>query len=892
MGIPTSITFHIASTHYTAINSQFASVFISGTIDAGVAGLTISLDYEDPEGSGIWVNLDNVVTLIPGYFSATLQVPFGVPRTIRAAFAGDATYDASSSEDETDVIGRGEQQLFALFWVTHYPKPEDIEADTYGYVLCIDPNGVRTRGPRGPLFLLLDEAVIKPGLTDRNGSMAGFLNDNQNYIDEGPYTGQVKHWDMYLLRDDTTYILDEDEFWIGIQRGPDVAPSDDPGSDIWSSGGGGDGKGAGRRWLMGGYITKRYYIYGSDTRITAIIRGKDYMDLWKDQPFGTSDIPRIYTTATDFAQIADNVLTDVNITSGLSGIATPFTSHPDWWPGVGSVPANTGVSWVKEFKQEWSSDVMRNGCEQAGWEWQINFKKQVMLYQRDAGPLVAQPLIEYDRNIKNLPEIVMGETGELITHVIVTDGEAATVPPEVDGWCRNPKDWPDISNPNSVFSVIDFPAPPNIDRGIFADQSLTFDDQGHPALCFIKDSVYQFNLALSFFSDAAGNAEFATLNLDLRKWRRIKFRFRHATRSPAYEYGGGSYTTGTTYRILIQTSLSTGYYYDFGKGTSNPINRSPQLVNGHTDYDTVTGTGYNEIELLLPEPDVDGVVSDANLKGWIRITGYNGNICNYIGLSVYCAEPNPGPYGPSLSLGANITAGDDYIDINAVEQLGGYPLGTPLEAPITRKIELIAVQGAVEESLIVQGINGSFYPLGTNCMLSPQAQNNFATASTTLYVRAGWTIAFSQLRFERALKYEEEALSPLGPPYRYKLVTKKEMEYLTEAESYAAIELAQEASAKQWVKVVVDGDPRITIGYRMTVRLDPYHSKVFQNVPMIIDDLEYNLESQVDFFMELMLAPSNKTSKARALTEMTAFDVLFRKTENLSTTKELTKGTR
>jgi len=888
MGIPTSITFHIASTNYTAINSQFASVFISGTIDAGVAGLTISLSYEDPEGSGVWVALGNLTTIIPGYFSTTVPIPFGIPRTVKASFAGDATYDASSEEEETDVIGRGEQQLSALFWVTHYPKPEDIEADTYGYVLCIDPNGVRTRGPRGPLFLLLDEAVVKPGLTDRNGSMAGFLNDNQNYIDEGPYTGQVKHWDMYLIRDDATYILDEDEFWIGIQRGPDVAPSDDPGSDIWHALGGGDGKGAGRRWLMGGYITKRYYVYSSDTRITAIIRGKDYMDLWKDQPFGTPDIPRNYTSATDFAQIAADVLTDANITSGLSG--TPFTTHPDWWPGAGTVPANTGVSWVKEFKQEWSSDVMRNGCEQAGWEWQINFRKQVMLYQRDAAPLVAQPLIEYDRNIRNAPEIVMGETGELITHVIVTDGEAVTTPSDTDGWCREPKDWPDISNPNMVFSVIDFPAPPNIDRGIFADQSLTFDDQGHPALCFIKDNAPQFNIAQSFFSDAAGNAEYATLNLDLRKWRRIKLRFRHATRNPAYEYGGGSYTVGTIYRIFIMTGYNTGYFYDFGKGTSNPINQSPQLVNAYTDHDTVTGTGYNEIELLLPEPDINGIVSDANLKGWIRL-GNPLNICNYLSFSIIQAEPNPGPYGPTRTLGANITAGDDFIDINGVDQLAGYPPGTTLETPITRKIELIAVQGAVKESLYVQGINGSYYPLGKNSMISPQAQNNFAAASTALYVRVGWTIAFSQLRFERALRYEEEALSPLGPPYRYKFVTKKEMEYLTEAESYAAIELAQEAAAKQWIKIVVDGDPRITIGYRMTIRLDPYHSKVFQNVPMIIDDLEYNLENQVDFFMELMLAPSNKTSKARALTEMTAFDVLFRKTENLSTPKELTKGT-
>jgi len=884
---PTSITLTLFSTYYTAINSQFATVLITGTIDAGVAGLTIDLEYDD---SG-WVSLGSTTTLVTGYFSKSVQIPFGLSRTIKASFAGDATYDASSKEESTNIIGRGQQQLSCLFWVTHYPKPEDIEEDTYGWVLCIDPNGVRTRGPRGPLFILLDSATVKPGLTDRNGAMAAFINDNQRRIDEGPYKGEILHWDMYLLREGTSYILDEDEYWIGLQRGPDVAPSDSPENDTWDPSGGTDGKGAGRYWVMGGYITKRYYIYNQNTTITAILRGKDYMDVLKDQPFGTPDIPREYTTATDFADIAADILTDANITSGLSGIGTPFSQHPDWWPGSGTVPSTTGVEWVKEFRQEWACDVLRNGCEQAGWEWQVDTQKRVMLYPRASGPAAAQPLIQFSRNIRHIPEIVMGETGELITHVIVTDGESISVPSDIDSWCRNPKDWPDLSNPNMTFSVVDFPAPPNITRGLYADQSLTFDDEGHPALCFMKDTIYQFNISLSFFSDAAGNPEFATLNLDLRKYRRIRFRFRHATRNPDYEYGGGSYTTGTIYRILIKNSLGEGYYYDFGKGTSNPTNRSPQLVNGNTDHDEISDTEWTEIELLLPEPDIDGVVADDKLYGWVRIGAYNGKTCNYVEISVYCAEPNPGPYGPSLSLASNITAGDDYININAIERLGGYPPGTPLETPITRKIELIAKQGATEESLIVQGINGPFYPAGTNTQISPAAQNNFTAGSATIYVRSGWTIAFSQLRFERALRYQQEALSPLGPPYRYKLVTKKEMEYLTEAESYATIELAQEASAKQWVKIMIDGDPRINIGYRMRLYLDPYHSKIFQNVPMIIDDLEYNLDDQVELSMELLLAPSNEASKARALTEMTAFDVLFRKAENLSVMKALTKGT-
>jgi len=888
MGIPTSITLYILSEYFTPYNGQTATVTFAGTISPGFAGATIQLYYEDPEDSGVWVSLGSETTNASGYFGKIVEIPFGVPRTLRATFGGDATYDPSEKIEETDIWGRGRQNLSSYFWVTHYPKPEDIEVDTYGYVLCIDPNGLRSTAP-GPLFLLLDNATIKPGLTDRNGVMAAFINDNERYIDEGPYKDEVMHWDMYLLRDGTSYIRDEDEFWIGIQRGP-YDPSNDPENDAWAPLGGNDGKGSGRRWLMGGYITKRYYVYDENTRITAVIRGKDYMDLWQDQPFGTSDIPRNYTTATDFAQIADDVLTDVNITTGL-GTISPFTQHPEWWPGNGTVPTTTGVTWVKEFREEASNNVMRQGAEQAGYEWQITFKKQVMLYPRASGPIVAQPLVQFDRNIRSIPEIVMGETGDLITNVIVAEGESLTVPPEIDGWALNPKDWPDISNPNRTYSAVSFPAPPNVSRNLFSDQTLTFDDQGHPALCFIKDQVSQFNLALSFYSDAAGNPEFASLALDLRKYRRVKLRFRHATRDPVYEYGGGAFTTGTIYRILLKNDLGTGYYYDFGKGTANPANQSPQLINGHTDYDIINDQNWNEIELLLPEPDVDGVVSDANLKGWIRIGGYTGNICNYPEISVYPAEPNPGPYGPSMILGSNIVAGDEYISISSVERLAGYPPGSSASNnPFTQTVEIIAKQGATEETLPVKSIKGTYFPAGKNTLLDVSAQNSFTAGSTTLYIRVGWTIAFSQFRFERALKYSEEAISPLGPPYRYKIISRKEIEYLTEAESHAAIELAQLASAKQWVKVNVDGDPRILIGYRMVTHLDPNHSKVFQNTPMIIDDLEYMLENQTDFNIELLLAPSNAQSKARSLTDATAFDTLFRKALNLESTKELTKG--
>lgn len=854
-------------------------------------------------------------------------------------------------------------ELKAAGWVTHYPTPKDIEQNAWAYVLCIDPNGIRTRGPRGPIYFLLDNAIVMPGLTDRSGSFTGYINDNQRRFSESHKdAGEVIHWDMYLLRDGETYIMDADEFWVGVQRGgelkmfsssifsippkppsyryedlyckgaigdyhyrdlhaggwiyesafiggyeefvtycsnhgrnrrfadfmwgkePDILTSDNPADDPWYEGRGTDGKGLGRKWITGGYITKRYYNYEESTRITAIIRGKDYMDLWREQPFGTPDIPREYTTATDLATIAADVLTDVNITSGL-GTLSPFTQSSTYWPGAGSIPAVTGTEWIKEFKQDWAMEVMMAACEEIGWEWRINHKKEVLFYPRSSAPEPVQPLIQYSRNIKSLPEICLGDTSELITHVVITDGSSFTLPEDIDKWCLNADDWPEVTNPNLSFSMTNFPFPPNTREHLFSDSTLTFDDEGHPALCFIKDTINSFDLALAFYRDSAGNKKFAELEMDLRKWRRVKFRLRHATRDPNYEYGGVSYTTGSRYRFLLKYDLSHGYQYEFGKGTANPLDQSPQLGNNLTDNDTITGRKFNDIDLLLPEPDVDGVISNANLKGWTRIGSYTGSTINWVELIVEPAEPDPGPINPFLATGlaSSISSGDQYINLSNPEKLAGYLGGGSVRKEFTPGVEVIMKQGAKEETLFIKGINGQYYPSGKNTRLDTPAQNSFTT-SAAAYVRVGWTIAFSQMRLERALRYDGEALSPLGPPYRYKLVTKKEMEYLNEATSNAAILLAQEASPKKYVELYIDDpDPNIEIGVKVRIFLDPGHSKVFQNVPMIVDDISYDLEGQVKLNQRLMLSPANENIKARLKTTATALDTLFRKTDNLGT---------
>ncbi|GAG10871.1 unnamed protein product, partial [marine sediment metagenome] len=137
-------------------------------------------------------------------------------------------------------------------------------------------------------------------------------------------------YDMTLFEADTIYIRDNDEFWIGVQQGNvgsggPVLDNESGLQNSWAVGTGG------RYWFMGGWITKRFYSYDEETRIVANLEGKCYMDLWKENYFGTDDTPRDYTEdAVDILQVVVDVLYDINAAQDTDW---EFRSHPENFPG-------------------------------------------------------------------------------------------------------------------------------------------------------------------------------------------------------------------------------------------------------------------------------------------------------------------------------------------------------------------------------------------------------------------------------------------------------------------------------------------------------------------------------------------------------------------------------
>lgn len=537
-------------------------------------GNTLGTDITDINGT---YTILNVYILEAGTF------------TLEASFAGDATYDPCSIDTPITIeYCEGDEDLTAGFFANHYRTPRQIkDSDCWGAILCIDPNSLRT-DQKGPIYYLLDTCVLRPGLTDKAGGFAGTVNDNKTSIaSDGT---QKRIYDMTLFEAETVYVRDNDEFWLGVQEGPI--------SDPWSPGVGG------RYWFMGGYITKRYYTYDIRTQIIANIEGKCYMDLWKENFFGTDDIPRNYDDeAVDILQVVMDVLHDMNAAQDSD---YEFRSHPDNFPGshlttdvafggntitvVDTTPFQTGnafiwdsenytgetivitvipsatqltiaapgivysegysigegagivmssdltgIPFLRNFNNNPMFSVMQDFCERAEYEWKIApyptgttsaARRSLEFYPRISAPMAGNPYITYGGNIRQLPSIMVGDTTNLVTNALVT-GKPITFPEDITTWI-NSRAWNDKSSRNRYYSIGSSPPPPNAYSQALADSSLILDDEGLAALNVQKDNEPIFDISLSYYAETSDIAV-ATLDMDLRKWRRLKFHFRHAT---------------------------------------------------------------------------------------------------------------------------------------------------------------------------------------------------------------------------------------------------------------------------------------------------------------------------------------------------------------------------
>jgi len=864
---------------------------------------------------------------------------------ITADFAGGGGYDGSSARAQITIeYCEGDKDLQARFWISKWRVPGDIEADTYGGLLCVDPNGLRSTN-KGPVIFLLDDLNFSPGLTEKSGIMRCQINDNA-YPPLSPGRHPEGRVDMELLKEGTIWIQDDDEFWVGVQRGPDSGGNEPHGA--WHPSGGGDGEGAGRKWLMGGYISKRYYRYGGNGEITGVIIGKDYMDVWKDQIFGSPSLPRNYTEATDIGIIAHRVVDDLNT---FQPAGWQYTRHPDYFSGTQSnlaadypagvwsvevedasqftwslvgvpvllmdsnsqeimlvvgidygnnilyfrlaspptsnaymadsakiIQTDIGVEWKKEFDQEAANNVMVDICDEASYEWRIDYRKQVMLYSRTSAPWA--PAIRFTTNIRNLPEIVMGDTTERITHVIVSDATVSSIPPDIDAWCTNPDTWPDLTNNPRSYSAASMPPPANPADNIYADSTLVFDDEVAPALCFQNESVHQFNLNLSIYRDSSGEYQYGQLHLDLREWQKLKFRFRHATRTELTE-------PGSTYRLQLHTGgvdptggefFNNRYQYDFGEGTQ--------------EIDTIDSNEWTEIELLLPEVDVNGdILLDELgvplLHGWEPYSAWDvihgiwvppdPTDINWVSIFVSCNEPDPG-HGPGQPLQANAPIGDEYLQVAHPEYFASGSSRKLFLLPNTYILE----GGGNSEDVRIRGVGLLSIPGSDNLELDKGVIKGYTTGST-VSVRGGWTICFSQLHFERKLRYEPSATAPT-PPYRYRMMIAKEMENLNEAVARAEGIIVQEEGVMKSVRVLIDGDPLFEAGYhsQLYLNVDP-----FDNVSTFIDDILCELGADLDFKITLTLGEVDR--RVRELTEFSLLDAHDRQLRNLGLGRSKTR---
>ena len=871
-----------------------------------------------------------------GYGIASQLIYLKVDGIVKAADTTDAsghfklawifddagTYSITVDYVQTNLYAASASPATTLtVWSFNYPQPEDVEEGCYGWVLCIDPNAVRG----GPIYYLLDGATVLPGLTGKSGSFSATLNDN-----EREFLGFTRG-DMYLLGDDKPFILDQDEYWIGLQRGAGSRASD-PSADTWDPSGGTDGKGAGRYWIMGGYITKRYYSRAEKGRVTATIMGKDYMDVWKDQHFGTGSIPRSYEVPATLDIIANDMLLDINTLQGLdyefatssywSITSTTLmidVSYGDTRLSVSSTTgfnigdvirirddddaageemliSNIGVTYfdvttpvqnaagysrlsavisgaVGTFTEEWQREfvddnpfnIMEQICSEAVMEWRINHLKQVMLYLKTGAPQATSYSLRYTSNIRDVPEIVLGDTDDIVTDAIVKDGYPYTVPPSISQWMTAGL-WNEVTDFGMIiYNPVVNPYPPNPIRKIYTDSTLTLDDEGYVALCFQHQGTQpSFQVHLGYWLPAgpgSSTEDGARLDLDLRAWRRIKLSWRHLTRNIAAP-------GNTRYWLRLHTGFNDLFRFAFGEGT--------QEDSEDSNNDTISTQNWTPIDLLLPEPDVDGTIDYADasqMKGWLAVGTPDPTEINWVSLSVELDEADP---GYAVTAGKALTAagstGEQYISVNNPENLAGYPNGITSRRGLNRPVHSIIIEGATEEKVeVIMVYPDTSTPAGRNILLQNPLNNNFTT-SAKLYVLAGKTFCMSQLHFERNFQKTGQNLPTIGPR-RYRIYGADELKYQSETDGKVEAVLNLDTLPRRYVKIRIDGDPEKEIGTLVRVYLDPTHNQIFQNTLMIIDNVEYRLQD-VDLEQTLTLTPTTTSIKPRDLTTVNAMNAV------------------
>ena len=823
-------------------------------------------------------------------------------------------------------------------------------------ILVIDPNGLRETNP-GPLYFLLDTIDIHPGLTNKSGSFSGTINDNKN---------DDRLYDMMLFDEDSPYIQDNDEFWVGIQQGSTILPDDEFGLvNDWTPANGG------RAWIMGGFTTKRSYKYDAETRITAVIEsGEDYMGLWRKIPIGSLNLPLKtvmpkgatsssyfnYTRPTEIYKLFESILAYVNRSQDKDYRFSPSDDYfPAQYANQGAPVDGTITQYRRQYSGEPSNidafSLMEKLCEAGGLEWQIvpdpenqqwgyasptaywtnpplvanlnqdgtgrtatygglfsgdwrflgkaSSRRMLMVYPRkdDYCPTVygygatnflpprvglTTPNWTYRGTtvtgftaaltldftvIRDIPKIVVDDSTNLATNLILT-GDAPTYPTDRDAW-MNSILWVDLDDVSWKSVSTSVPLPSNSSAywstSRFADASLVWDDEGHPAICFRKWNRNRIMPMLGFHPSLRHEdwvLRAAQFEVDLREMRHLRFKVRDPDYYDVYQYPL-NLPRGNTYRVKLHCDIGDQAY------TAWADNYLYQDL-------TLTSADWTDVNLVLPEireSKTSPGFTVFNYNGWSIYGTVDVTKIDWVSFDVNYTGTEPGPVA-YLEGGVDLhfldrltvsgaTAGAKSIQLNYPERyfqlgpgFGAYsgviyftePQPMLMIGDITYASHEIVYISAIEAG----GTSGRWE--GKNILLTQPLKNTYP--SPYLFLPGGWSFCVSQLRFEDNNLTENLTLgltTDQQNPKRYRVVNYADMKYNGEINERIRQE-ALRSKPLAMLNVIIDGDLRYHIGFQVTVDLgvgSPFHL-----VDMMIDDIQYIVDG-VDFYMILTLGSSD-----------------------------------
>jgi hypothetical protein len=557
--------------------------------------------------------------------------------------------------------------------------------------------------------------------------------------------------------------------------------------------------------------------------------------------------------------------------------------------------------------------VMQEMCEKHGLDWQIvpnslvspklPGRRQVMYYLRESAYVDVGAValdwshrgtsydideITYDKRLRQIPLLQPGDVAELVTNLLFI-GDAKTLPANVDYLIQSNL-WINVGDVTTKYTILSVPYPPNPKPWIYStnpdywnyvDSSLVRDDDGHPALCFrLWGGSSFYNVMQHVLPERTGMFK---LDADYRTWRRLKFKFRHATRD---------YTDTSTYTVRLHCSSATeqedapaleqsewldlNFEYQFGEGT--------QEAEGVSIHDTVDGNGWTEIDLLLPSFTKGGVLDDAH--GWTQNYLLDGasmllpTKVDFISFEITPSESEPGitydgkQFLPPLQLKQAAPAGSIYLEIDDPDKYfqRGYGFSSSLSGEVVCDPKPSCYVGdgtfSTSELVHVDGVNGD-YPGTYNVKLMKPLDNSYSSGDY-LFIPSGRIYSISQLRLEKNIINDfdltDELDSSLANPKRYRVIERSEVETGIDLLNIIRSELMR-SKPKVMAKLTLDGDPRFKPGLDVDINLDQERAddgvstfSDFHDNVVRLDDFQYVVDG-VDFYMVFTLSDRNKFTR-------------------------------